>query len=141
MHRPFESQPRRVARPLSRVLTLLALALLSACGSDGGGEPLQSLTWSAQLVSPNGAEGAAVLEIDGDVAAVRGPAGSRILTHDANGRTRVIVVLDQPGTIAFELDLAERAPKPGANVVEVSGPDDALRATTAGYSVSVRARE
>jgi hypothetical protein len=127
----------RAARALLAAASLLAAA---ACGSDSG-EPRQSLSYSVELESPNGAEGAAVLEIDGDVAAVRGPAGARILTHDANGATRVIVVLDQPGTIAFELDLAERGPSPEASVVEVSGPDDALRATTAGYSVSVRARE
>ena len=141
MHPPFVLRRRRLARPVSRVLALVALALLSACGSDGGGEPLQSRTWSAQLVSPNGAEGAAVLQIDGDIAAVRGPAGSRILTHRANGATRVIVVLDQPGAIALELDLAERAPAPEANVVEVSGPDDTLRGSTAGYAVTLRARE
>ena len=123
----------------ARALAASAALFLAACGSDAG-EPPQSLTYAAELESPNGAEGAAVLEVEGDVAAVRAPQGARLLTHRDGDVTRIVVVLDAPGTIAFELDLAERGPAPRARVVEVSGADDALRASTSRYAVSFRAR-
>ena len=132
MQHPFH---RRGARPILAVAALF----LAACGSDSKAPP-QSLGFFVELESPNGAEGAAVLELDGDVAAVRAPAGSRVLTYAASGMTRVIVVLDQPGTIAFEIDLAERGPAPEARVIEVSDPNDALRAPSSRYDVSFRAR-
>lgn len=138
MHHPFAFHPSRTPRPLRRVLAVLALVPLAACGSDGGGEPRQSVTWSAQLVSPNGAEGAAVLELDGAVAATRTPAGTRVMHHVDGGVTRVVVVRDEPGQLSFELDLAGRGAAPAASVIEVSGPDDALRASTTGYRVSLR---
>ena len=138
MHHLFALDRPHVARTARRVFTFLALALLAACGSDGGGEPRQAITWSAQLVSPNGAEGAAVLELEGVVAATRAPAGTRVL-HSVDGDvTRVVVVRDQPGQLSFELDLVERGAAPAASVIEVSGPDDALRATTTAYRVSLR---
>lgn len=131
MHR---SPTRRAARVL---LAAAALAIASACGSDAG-EPRPSLTYAVELDSPNGDEGAAVFELEGDVAAVRAPAGSRVMTNDVGSVTRVIVVRDEPGAIAFEIDLAERGVAPDVSVVEVSGPDDALRPSTGSYSVSVR---
>lgn len=138
MHHPFAFDLPRVPRPLRRIVTLAALALLSSCGSDGGGEPRQSVTWTAQLVSPNGDEGAAVLELDGAVAATRAPAGTRVMHHVDGGVTRIVVVRDQPGQLSFEVDLAERGAAPAASVIEVSGPDDALRASTEGYRLSLR---
>lgn len=138
MHHPFALEALRLPRPLHSVLAVVALALLAGCGSDGGGEPRQSIGWSAQLVSPNGAEGAAVLELDGVVAATRAPAGTRVMHHVSGGVTRVVVVREEPGQIAFELDLAERGAAPAASVIEVSGPDDALRAPATGYRVSLR---
>ena len=123
----------------ARALVAAAAVFLAACGSDSN-EPQQALTYAAELDSPNGDEGAALLELEGAVAAVRAPAGARVLTHRAGDVTRVVVVLDEPGSIAFEVDLAEPGPAPGARVIEVSGPDDALRAVSSRYAVSFRAR-
>ena len=79
-----------------------------------------------------------MLELEGIVAATRAPAGTRVMHHVDAGVTRVVVVRDQPGQLAFELDLAERGAAPAARVIQVSGPDDALRASTSGYRLSLR---
>ena len=122
-----------------RALVAAAAVFLAACGTDSN-EPQQALTFAVELDSPNGDEGAALLELEGDVAVVRAPAGTRIMMHRDGGATRVVVVRDEPGSIAFEVDLAEPGPAPEARVIEVSGPDDALRAVSSGYAVSFRAR-
>lgn len=123
--------PTRAARA---VVAAAAIVLSAACGSDSG-EPRPSATWSAVLESPFGDEGAAVLELEGDVVAARAPQGTRVMHNRSGGVTRLVVVRDEPGTITFEIDLPEGDAAPAATVVEVSGPDDALRATTSGYSV------
>ena len=90
----------------------------------------------ATLVSPNGAEGAALFElpVDGvsDVTAVAGEA----LEVVRNGRRQVVIVRDEAGPIAFRFTAADATRPPDVRVVQVSGPDDRPRVVT-GYRVAV----
>jgi hypothetical protein len=123
-----------------RGLSSGALALLATCGAalagcSGDGGPTQQLHGAVgRLVSPNGAEGAAVIEIAASVDSVEVLGGEGFL-RPANGVTRIAVVLDQPGTIRFGLPRLPRGTGPTATVVQVADGNNQLRADVAAYRV------
>ena len=137
---PHRPHPRRPRSPAARILLAAVFALAFTACDDSSEEPVLALSYAATLESPAGAEGAAVIELEGDIASVRAEPGSRLMSHRTGDVTRVIVLRDQPGSIAFDVDLAEEGPAPSARVIEVSGPDDAQRASTAGYHLALRPR-
>jgi hypothetical protein len=93
---------------------------------------------TATLRSPNGAEGAAVVELSGPgIGAVTGVDGT-VFAEAVGGVTRVVVLRATPGEVAFRVTMAEGAEQPGATVVEVAGGDDALRPSLSGYRVEFR---
>jgi len=122
-------------RASGRLLTALALAgalLHAGCGDDPSGPG----TLTATLVSPNGAEGSALIVLYGPglggVNAIDGTAFSR-----RSGDTlRVVVVNPEGGALRFTVGVDDVAQLPTAAVVEVADPDDRLRALT-GYDVEV----
>ena len=112
---------------------LLALALLAGCDSTAPKRPGELVT--ATLVSPNGAEGAAVLEFTGPGVREVTSEAARVFARTSGDVTRVVVVRDQPGTIQLRVRLADPTRKPAAAVVEVAGGDDAVRPSLAGSRV------
>lgn len=122
MHRT----PRRAA-------AALLLAAAAACGPDASAP--RNVDVVATLRSPNGAEGAAVVELSGAEVLDASTDGGRLFLAGAGGVTRVVIVRDEPGAIAFRLTVDREAPTPAAVVVEVAGPDDALRPSVDGYAV------
>jgi hypothetical protein len=137
---PNEPRARRagpVPRARRGVAAAAAAATLAAgaCGDAGPGPAAESRPSLLRVVSPNGAEGAAVFELAG-VAAVRAPAG-RVFVQagGAAGVTRAVLVLDEPGPLRLVVDPAPGA-TPRATLVEVAAPDDALRPSLAGYGVT-----
>lgn len=123
------------ARALGLALLLTAL---SACldGPTGGGA--RSGEMRASLVSPHGFEGAAVLEVvSGEMLDVASPGPFvRVYWGPANVR-RVVVIRRDPGEISFRLLARDVNDPPELRVLEVAGPDDALRPSLSGYSVTV----
>jgi hypothetical protein len=120
------------ARWLAPLLVLGALACdaTSPRGPSGPGEV------AARLVSPNGAEGAAVLELSGSgIGAVRASAGTTLFIAAEGATTRLVLVRETPGELAFHVHLADRATAPTARVIEVAGGDDQLRTSLTGYRV------
>jgi hypothetical protein len=126
----------------SRVLKLSRLGAVAAVASlplsacfDQGPEAAPG-TFTATVVSPNGAEGAAVLSLFGEgllgVTAVQGRAFAEV-----RGDTMRVVVLGDGGALRFGLEVADTTQRPTGVVIEVAGPDDALRASVAGYAVEV----
>lgn len=107
---------------------------LAGCG-DGGPEsgPGDLL---ASIVSPNGSEGAARVMLIGpgidDVTPVQG----RVFSRASGDTVHVVVVNLDGGSLSFSVSVADTTRRPQAVLVEVSGPDDEIRALT-GYSVEV----
>jgi hypothetical protein len=116
------------------VLILPALLALAACepgtGSDPGGE------YRAVLESPNGAEGAAAIELTGlGIESVTADAG-RLFTQAQGNITRVVLVQEPAGDIEFRVTMAPGREPPEARVVEVADGSDRPRASLSGYRVT-----
>lgn len=122
---------------LRLLLTAVAVGVVPAGCTDGPAPGPGTL--AASLVSPHGAEGAAVLELVGPgIEGVSGGAGARVWGRPGGGDTvAVVVVADQPGALTFRVAVADTLLRPEVRVVEVAGPDDALRGVLAGYRVEL----
>lgn len=122
----------------SRLATALACAaavLFSACGEDATQPAPVPGDLAVNVVSPNGFEGAAVLETaDEGILEITSEAGQ---AHHwrAGDVSRVVVLLDEPGDIRFTLSVADLNRPPRLRVVEVSDPDNRLRSILLGYVV------
>lgn len=123
----------------STLLLLAALVSLSACDNGGGGGGTGTEDggeYRAVLQSPNGAEGAAAIELTGPgIVSVTG-SGGRIFTVAAGATRRVVVVSEPAAQIAFRVTMEAGQGPPAARVVEVVDGSDQPRASLAGYSVT-----
>ena len=123
----------------SGALLLLALSacdLLGPSSSDGPG------FLNIELSSPHGPEGAAVFELAG-VEGLSGISSQRawVFYHDQGESLRVVVILDDPGTISFRVGTASVKKVPQVTILQVSGADDSLRASLSGHRVTVSAEK
>jgi hypothetical protein len=103
------------------------------------------------LVSPNGAEGAVVLETtDGgvvsvglvDVNMVSGIPVSSVANGEAfhlrsDGLSRIVAYRDQAGEISIEVGVEDVNDLPEWQIVEVGDGDNNLRSTLSGYDITV----
>jgi len=116
----------------------LLVAAVAACGDSGPSGPSGPGTFRAEMVSPNGAEGAAVLELTGGVGLgdVTMSGGE---VHYAHGptATQIIVLLDDPGQIRFQIRTMNVGSLPSVTVVQVADGDNALRESLSGYDVQL----
>ncbi|WP_420129808.1 hypothetical protein [Longimicrobium sp.] len=125
----------------STLLLLTALLSLSACDGGGGGGGGGTGTedggeYRAVLQSPNGAEGAAAIELTGPgILSVTGSSG-RLFTVAAAGTRRVVVVNQPAAQVTFQVTMEAGQGPPAARVVEVVDGNDLPRASLAGYSVT-----
>ena len=114
----------------------LAVVLFAAC-TDQHQLPGPG-TLTATLRSPNGPEGAAVVLLAGEGVSQILPVGDTEAHFSASGdETRVVLVNQAGGTLAFEVLVLDRDHPPVGIVTEVAGPDDALRASLAGYFLEI----
>jgi hypothetical protein len=125
----------------NRFATWLVIALLVATAGCDDGEVTTPVPvpgdLAISLVSPNGAEGAAVFETSDPGIVGIAAAGSVDAFHleGAGGKSRIVVLLDQPGTIAFTLSVEDLNDPPQMEIVEVADPDNRLRAVLTGYEL------
>lgn len=119
-------------------LAALAVAALAFAGCEGSTRPDGPGTVSASLVSPNGAEGAAILDVIGSVDAFNGSSDVSVFTTPIANGTRVIVVRLNPGTLEMSMRIPDVSNPPAITVVEVAAGDDRLRTSVAGYGVEIR---
>jgi hypothetical protein len=110
------------------------LAFISACSKDDG--PTSHLEGPIGVVtSPNGAEGAAIVEFAGVVDSVMIEGGTAFL-RSAGGITRAALILDQPGTIRFSLPKVSSGSLPATSVIQVADGNNQLRSNTSAYQVT-----
>ncbi len=113
---------------------VLALAALAACADEGPVSGPGTLT--ATLRSPNGAEGAALVSLLGDgVGPITAVGETEAYAHTGDGSTRVVLVNQAGGTLAFAVAVADTTQPPAFVVLEVAAPDDELRSSVAGYGL------
>ncbi len=116
-------------------VALLAISL-SGCDratpSDGPG------TVTAALVSPNGAEGAAVVDVAGTIEGISAPTGTSFYTTPSATGTRVILVRETPGNLEMSFHTQDISRPPAISVVEVADGNDAIRASLTGYRMEFR---
>jgi hypothetical protein len=113
-----------------------AVAVLLATGcSDAPPAPPVSSYRAAVLQSPSGAEGAAVLEVDGAPFQEIRADGSEVHYGTDGAVTRIVVLRADPGEIRFRVRMDPASPDPQVRVLQVAAPDDALRPDLAGYHV------
>lgn len=117
-----------------RFVLLLALVVVAACTDEGPRSGPGTLT--ATLVSPNGAEGAAVVVLVGDAGAVTGLGDTEAHAFAGADGTRVVLINQAGGELAFRVAVADTTQPPSPIVQEVAAPDDSRRASVTGYSVA-----
>lgn len=116
----------------------LLVAAGVACGDSGPTGPHGPGAFHAELVSPNGSEGAAVFELAGTFAVLSVTSeNGEIFYHQAGATLRVIVLNNNAGTIRFQVQVDEIRDLPTATVVQVADGDDELRESLAGYDVQL----
>lgn len=120
-----------------RGLVLFAAAVLAAGCGDAGPESGPG-TLTATVVSPNGAEGAAVVEVFGPGITGVESLDGRAFSERRGDTVRVVVVReDGAGTLRFILSVADTTQHFGGTVLEVAGPDDTLRGSVSTYTLTV----
>jgi hypothetical protein len=127
----------RIALALGTVM--LVVTTLASCNDNPtSGDVQQPGVMAATLVSPNGAEGSALLEVGSGTVLDVTPMESYVRVYRvAANPVRVVVLRLEPGDIAFRLTTDDVNRPPELRVVDVGGPDNQLRPSLAGYSVSV----
>jgi hypothetical protein len=113
--------------------TLLALA---ACDPGGTDPPAaEGGDFNAVLTSPNGAEGAASLELTGGGIQSVSATGAVLVSSAMSGGRRVVIVKEPAGSIEFRVSIAPGNDVPDVRVVEVVDGQDQPRGSLNGYHV------
>ena len=121
---------------LRQYLVAFTLIALAACADQA---PPGSGTLTATLVSPNGAEGSALIVLIGPGIGEISPLGdTELYSHAADGSAQVLLINQVGGELAFLVALADTTAKPEWVVEEVAGPDDELRLLTGDYELELR---
>ncbi len=131
----YEITPSPRMRNRFLLWTALSCAVLASC--DRSTEPGGPGTLTASLLSPNGAEGAAILEIVGEVETVSGTNDVQAFSSVTPGGKRVIVVRSSPGDLSVKLRVPDVSRPPQVSVIEVADGDDRIRASLNGYRVEL----
>jgi hypothetical protein len=120
-------------------LSLLHCTLLTAvvgCGESSGPSGPGQLHIS--LESSHADDAAAVLELSGSgLGAVEVPGGEAFLQREDNV-IRVVVILDDPGKIAFSIDVDDISQRPTVRILEVADGNNRLRDSVADYETTLQ---
>ena len=116
----------------------LLVAAVAACGDSGPSGPSGPGAFRVDLTSPNGEEGAAVFELTGGVGLGDVTmSGGEVFYDGGPAGTQVIVLLDDPGQIRFQIRTENVGSLPSVTVVQVADGDNALRESLSGYHVQL----
>ena len=130
----------RALPALRLALLALLLATLPSCNDLGPSTPQGRGSISVELMSPNGAEGSALFELTGGtgLGVVSSAGGEVYYEHNyGSGVTRVVVVMDVPGHIQFQVRSSNVGDLPSVTLRQVASGDDQLRSSLGGYDLEV----
>ena len=127
---------RRYSRTGAAAVLAVTLLLLHACEDQGPEGAPGTLT--AVVVSPNGAEGAAWLELVGSGLGAVTAADGRAFSERRGDTVQVVVVREEAGELVFLVQVDDATLLPSAVLHEVADGDNQLRADLSGYRVEVR---
>jgi hypothetical protein len=113
----------------------LALVTLGVAACDGSTDPGGPGTLTASIISPNGSEGAAILEVAGPVDTVTATSDSRVFSSVTPTGRRVIVVRGNPGNLSVKIRVPDVSRPPQVSIIEIADGDDRIRASLNGYRV------
>ena len=122
-------------RPVFFGALLLLAGLLGTSGCGDAAPVSAPGTLTAIVESPNGAEGAALIRLIGEGVASVEPLTGDLYSSVLGDTTRVVVLLDTPGDIAFRLNVADTTRLPVVTLLQVADGQNELRAGLSGYSV------
>ncbi|UCC47466.1 MAG: hypothetical protein JSV41_08150 [Gemmatimonadota bacterium] len=122
-------------------LVLAYAAVISALACSEGRGPTRPEPMPGELlvavVSPNGAEGAAVLETVAEGIVEAAAEDGDAYVFRAGNTSRIVVLLNDPSEIRFTLWVEDIHAPPALRIVEVADGENRLRATLSGYRVEV----
>lgn len=87
------------------------------------------------LVSPNGPESAAIVELDGVFDQVSAPPSAVAFSEIVDGRTRIAIMMRTHGEVWFSVLVPNASDPPPGLVLEVAGPSNEIRASVEGYGL------
>ena len=116
---------------------LAMAATLAACTDQSPASAPGRVT--ATLVSPYGAEGAAVVTLFGEGIGEATAIGDvQLYRSDGPALASFVLVSHGGGALAFEVQVADTTRLPEASVEQVAGPDDQLRTgVSSGYRLEL----
>lgn len=130
---PLAGPPwRRGAPSRVRALFLLLAVLTVACDSDNGDERARTVT-----LTPAATNGAAVITLHGGLVASVSSDEGQVFFSPLGDSTRVVLVLDEPGPLRFDLLLEDPAVDVVGTVIQVADAQNRLRSDVAQYRVEV----
>ena len=135
---PFGHMNSGLVRIKNAMLAGLAAAALLISACDSSTRPGGPGTLTATVTSPNGDEGAAVLDVVGTVQSFSGTGDVSVYTTPVATGTRVVLVRLTPGPLSMKLTVPDVSQPPTVSIVEVAAGDDRLRTSVAGYGVTFR---
>lgn len=128
--------------PSRRILILLlgVTAWASACDTDPA-QPVGGETRGARLrafvVSPNGAEGAAVIEVEGPRVIGVTATDGQIFVSRSGDILRAVIVRDEPGPIEFTVQVLDPRFPVATRILQVADGENRVRPTVDGYQVEL----
>lgn len=121
---------------LKHLLFAAPLALFGACSDEGPVSGPGVVT--ATLMSPHGAEGAALISLLGEgVGSVTAVGDTEAYAYTDGATTQVVLVNQLGGELSFRFAVTDTLELPEWVVREVADPDDALRSGTSGYQLEL----
>jgi len=116
---------------MRRQLPLLAFLVLwnAGCSDSQPGEI------EVFLLSPNGREAAAIVELEGMFDQVTAPTSAVVFSEIVDGRTRVAIMMRNFGDVWFRVFVPSLSDPPAARVLEVAGPNNEIRDDVEGYTL------
>lgn len=125
---------QKARRRLSSLLRWTLLAASAACGETSG--PSGPGQLQITLNSGNADDAAALLELSGNGLGDLEVSGGQAYSQRDGNTTRVVIILDDPGTIVFSIDVDDISQRPTVRILEVADGSNRVRDSVSGYQTT-----